>query len=958
MKRLCSLLVLIMIFSMVSTVYGNLVEESLFISRLYEDGFYDLALREISRVESRLTNDRYSQQILAVKADILLRRNELNEARDILLRLNSLSLAPALKSQVMLSLAKVEKSLHNYSEAFDLVQAFISRFPDNNRIVEAYQLQGELYFEQGMLDMAEAVFLNLHRENRSVLSFLNLIRLEVHNNNLLFAEEYLADLRAAYPRAETEYQQSLLTILNGYENRADYLRILEITLASFPARTVFTEPIIQKTIVANINLRNFQEAEQLLSQITEDRDSVSYYRALIHKERGEEQLALPIFRTLSAGRGSEVLRTMSFFNMVQIIGQENTSEAYNMLLDFLVENPDQEWEGDILYQLAFIEFQNGNFPQAYDYTQRALNFHLNDVNKQRAVYLKGELEFLLGNYRESYRTFSTYFDILPEMFKDEAIFKMGLTNFFLGNHELSYRYFNRLISEYPFAQKIGVAYFYMGELNLFTNPNQARSYYQQALSGDMDRGVINLRLAYTDFLTNNYASALDILNLVPETSEYMFDKHLLRGVILIAQRDLNQALEAFRIAERNAPDQESVEFIWARQALLHYNLQNYDVAMTIYRRLADQSDTPGRYILSAAGAAFNADNFQQAIELFIEYIETFPDSPDLFRAELGLANSYYNLAMYDMAIDIWRDMIHENQRPDVIDAALKGLQDSYHRVNRESLFTEFLLQVLFRATDRDFLISIYEYKANYEYEQRNYNASASTINQMLRQFPEKRNDLQTMILLANNYSWLNRFEEADQIYIDLSTSHNDPFIYYEWGLIKWAQGDFEAALRRLKRAADNSRNEQYWLTLLEKMIEQKDQEFMTYYNRFVALASAYHRNLATLHLIDWLIYTNAHSEALEKANDLMATNNSQLRAMATFKMGEIHFAMRQYDDSLSNFLRVRYFFNEFTDLRWQAELYIAKIHVLQGDRERGVLLFNNIRGNLTPEQITEFQILL
>ena len=53
------------------------------------------------------------------------------------------------------------------------------------------------------------------------------------------------------------------------------------------------------------------------------------------------------------------------------------------------------------------------------------------------------------------------------------------------------------------------------------------------------------------------------------------------------------------------------------------------------------------------------------------------------------------------------------------------------------------------------------------------------------------------------------------------------------------------------------------------MIEQKDQEFMTYYNQFIAFASPYHRNLAMLHLIDWLIHINAHTEALSRANELL-----------------------------------------------------------------------------------------
>ena len=950
--------ILVLFFLFTIKIYASLIEEALFISKLYEDGFYDLAIREIAKVEIRLENDRYSHQILSIKADILLSRNDLSEAKEILVRLNTLSLNPALKGQVMLSLAKVEKALLDYSEAFDLIQLFMIRFPDNEKIPEAQLLLGEIYFEQGSISDAENIFLSLHENEKSLSTFKNLIRIYVHDQQLSEAENLLIELQESFPRAEMEYQQSLLYVLNAYEKGANYLRMLEITPDTFDEVTIFTEAIIQKKVVANINLRNFEAAEQLLLHITEDTSSINYYRALIHKEREEFHLALPIFRVLARGEGSQVLRTMSFFNMVQIIARNDTDEAYYLLTNFLLENPDQEWEGDILYQLAFIEFQNDNFQKSYEYTLGALRFHLNEVNKQRAIYLKGELEFLLNNYAESYETYSNNLDIFSEIFMDEVLFKMGLNNFFMENKLTAFQYFTRLITEYPFSQKVGVAYFYLGELLLYSNTLQARSYYQQAMSGEMDSGVINLRLSYVDFRRNEFNSALDILNLVPETSDFIYDKYVLKGNIMLAQRDFNQSLEAFRTAERNAKDQISVEYIWSMQALLHYNMQNYDTATAIYRRLAAQSETPGRFIISAARAAFNADNFQQAVELFLEYIDTYPESPELFRAESGLANSYYNLGLYDLAIDVWKNLISDNNPIDIVESSLKGLQDSYHKLDGHDLFSEFLLLAIFRSQDKDFLIALYEFKANYEYEQRNYNASVSTINQMLRQYPEKREDLKTMILLANNYTWLHRYGEADQIYIDLSTTHNDPFIFYEWGHIKWAQGDFVAALRRYKRAVENSRNEQYWLVLLEKMIEQKDPEFTDYFNSFVAFASPYHKSLATLYQIDWLIHINAHTEALDQTNLILTSDNSQIRARATFKRGEIFFALREYDESISNFLRLRYVFNEFSELRWVAELYVAKIHVLQGDRERGLQLFNSIRGNLKEEQIAEFNALL
>ena len=956
MKKLY--LLFLTVFVCIFFLYADLNEEVLFISSLYEDAYYDLALREIAKIEHKLTSDRYSNQILLIKADILLKKNQFDEAKTIMSKLNSQSLSPEVKAQVLISLATVEKLQKNYNEAHDLAQLFISRFPNNRRISDAYQLLGEIYLEQGNYSQAENIFQSLHENNNSVITYQNLINIQIRLNNFESVENLLEELKIAFPKAVNEHQVSLLMLLNAYEKQANYLKIIDLTPDSFTAKTIFSEAIILKKISALINLKNYTEAESLLSEISDDVVSVNYYRAVLHKERSEDYLALPIFKILAESETNPAIRTMSFFNMVQIIAKTNSDEAYSLLQNFLIENPDQEWEGDILYQLGFLEYQNRNYQKSYDFINSALNFSLNNVTLKKALYLKAELEFLLEKYEKSFTTFFENYTNIEKSLKDEAVFKLALNSYFLALPDSANKYLNKLISEFPHSQKIGVAYFYLGELALLTNLSQARSYYQQALSGTMDQGVIYLRLAYTEYLMQDFGTALDILNLVPDTNDYLYDKSLLRANILFAQKDYNSALDAYRIAERNASDQVSVEYIWSRQAWTYYNLKYYDAATAIYRRLATQSDSPGKFVLSAAGAAFNADNFQQALDLYREYIESFPNSPELYKAQSGLANCYFNLAQYDSAIDIWQDLVQDNQLKNVIDSSLKGLQASYQKLNRNALFSEFLNLRIIRSQNPEFIINLYEFKSNFEYEQKNYTASIATINQMLRNYPDKKEDQKIMILLANNYTWLKRYEEADQIYVDLALKSNDPYIYYEWGHIKWAQRDFIAALRRYKRAVENSRNEQYWLTLLERIVEHKDSEFMKYYEQFVLFASPYHKSLAMMNLIDWLIHTNDFEQALEKTDLILETEYSLLRAKATFKKGEITFLQKDYSESLTNFLKIRYIFNEFSDIRWTSELYIAKIYIAQGEVEKAKNLFNSIKANLSPAQISEFNSLL
>jgi len=954
MKKAVQIVFWLILLLSITKNYADLNDSINFITGLYNDGFYDLALKEILKIETSLDDEQYQIPIYLIKADILLKQGAYTEAQKIITLLNNKDLSPSLRANALITLAIIERRLGNNKESLALTQSYIEKFPDHNRRNDGFQLMSDIFIEENRFEEAESIYRELHRNNNSELTYINMIRLSLAKNDLSLAKEYLEDLNYRYPKSVASYQQGLLMICTYHESRAEYRSILELCPAQFDEHTLYTDDIILKKIIAHINLKNYDEAQSLIKELKEDSQNIDYYRALIHKEKGDDNQALTIFNRLSESGNTQNIRTMSFFNLVQIIAKNNTREADQLLKDFLVKNPDQDWEADVYYQLAYYEHQNNNYALAYEYVNKALLFNMDDVNRQLAYYLKGDLEFSLQDYEASSLTFETYMHLIPSTLKDEALFKLGLSFFFLNRLDQSSKYLVQLIQEYPNSDKVGIAYFYLGEKELHRNQVFAVQHYQRALSGGMDRPVVHLRLAYAEFLRNDFRAALDYLEFVPETSDYLYDKYLLWGNIYFAQRNYNQALEAYKIAEKNGKDRESVHLVWSRQAWTHYNLKNYDQATALYRRLAEESEDPGRYILSAANAAFNADNYIQALSLYKEYVDTFPDSPELTRAQAGLANSYFNLGQDDAAINTWMDLVNDRNSSVIVESSLKGLQTSYQRQQRLNMFSEFLNLSILRNEKDSFRILLYEYKANFEYEQKNYSSSISTLNQLFRTYPEKMEEQRLMIMLANNYTWANRLEEADKIYLELANKTNDPYIYYEWGHIKWAQTDYSAALTRFKRAANAGENEQYWLTLLEKMVERKDNEFMRYYNQFCGFASEYHQQLARFSLIDWLIGLRDFSEALSIAEELENSSQTQMKAKATMKQGEICFLQNRNDESLTHFLKIRYIFSSQTDLRWEAEFYIIKIYLRQGERQRARENFENIKPNLKPEQVDEF----
>ncbi|MCK9328643.1 MAG: tetratricopeptide repeat protein [Candidatus Cloacimonetes bacterium] len=989
-KYLLIFILIIFIQTIISPMlFANIDEDIHFIISLYQDSYYDYALREINKIESQIANNKNYDLIMMIKADLLTKNGDIDEALNILLSLYQKPLKPDLTAKIMYNLAEIYYKQNNFQNAIDLLQLYINQYPNNKDLISIQILLADIYNANKQYNEAISIYNDLLNDStNNYLSKLeiqkiagiykNLSMAYLKNNNINKAEttyNKMLSFSESNPQLWAVYSQEiLLQLLEIFEQDKNYHKIIELCPNNFSFNTQYSDPCLFIKISATIKLKNFEIAEQLLSNITNDPLTSNYYRAIILKEKQEYNLALPMFELLSSPDtyqnldipipNSESIRTMSFFNLVQIIAETNPDSAKVLLNDFLIKNPNQDWEGDLFYQLAYLEYQSKKYDRAYNNILRALSLNLNPPNKFNALYLKAEIEFLLEKYEESQSSFLNNIDYFSQSLKEESYFKIGLSYYFQSKPESAKIFLNKLLTEFPHSQKIGVTYYYLGEIELHTNTNQAKSYFLQALKGNIDNNTIFLKIAYINYLNEEYNNALDELRKVPDKQEYLYNKHLLMANIYFALKQYNTALESYRIAEQNAKDQVSVEYIWAKQALTYYNLKYYDRATTIYQRLAKLSNTSDtslnadKFILSAANTSFNAENYEQALKLYQEYINSSTDSLNMSNAYMGLANSHFNLYQYDEAIKIWKAMINQDQSNTIILSSLKGLELCYQKLNNIPLFTEFINLSILNATNPNFITMLYEYKANFEYEQKNHTASISTINQLLKNYPNKNKDIDLMILLANNHTWLKEYEEADSIYVNLAISNSDPYIYYEWGHIKWAQNDITAAMKRYKRAVDNSNNPEYWINYLEKLLQTKDEEFIKYYNSFILTANDYHKTLAEVYLIEWNIYKKEYRNALELVSSIVNSEHTQFRAKATLLQGEIFLLMNNYDESLTSFLKIRYVFNEFSDIRWKAEYFICKIYYYQNEKNKALQLFENIKSNLSIEDIQDLENLL
>ncbi len=942
---------IIILLGILIHLYGTEKEDVVFIQSLFKNSHYDFALREIDLFLNKYPQSPQKNDVTILKANVLMQKGQIIESQEILTNILKNNPAPTVFSQVLLSLAENYRLQKDYPSALSFINDFFLKFPKHPELQRAYFIAGLIdkdrqNYEKALKNLNEASQLGFNPEIE-----YNRIELYLLLNQKSFADSVLNQFNHQEV-SQKEKNYAFLMILKNLEQNSNWDEIIKSIPDSFSVQDLYSEEIVYVKINAYSEKNDFQNAMKLLDSIQENSDKRKFFKGKLLLKMHQPDEGLPLLKQLAETSKNTEIKTISYFHYISFLAQTNPDSAIVLLSDYLANNPNQKWEGDIYYQLGFNYFRLKNYHDSYLNLDKAIKFGLDETILEKALYLKGETQFLLAQKQNALDIFKSFINQFPQSaLLDEALFKIGISYYNLAYRDSAVTLFNEIITDFPNSSKKGMCYFYLAENELNQKKlNNAKKLYENALIGNCDRGTINLRLAYIEYLRKSFQTAKEFLNNVSDDNDYIFDKNLLKGNIFFAEKNYQEALKAYNTAEVKSPDQLSLEHVWSRQAWTFYKLKQYDQATRIYKQLSAQSSAPGKYILSAAGAAFNAENYIQAVDLYTEYITTYPESKEFYKAQGGLANAHFNLANYQEAIKEWEKLVNPIYPKTIIENALQGIQWSYQYQNKQNDFLKWIDGAISQTNDNDLKNSLFDVKIKFEYDQKEYVKSINTIKNYIKQFPSKKDDDKLQIMLANNYIWLKQFEKADSIYITLVIKRKDPEVYHEWGHIKWAIADTVGALKRFKRAADNSKLDDYWLVLLDKQQQAKDPEFDLYYKKYSAFANSYHLEMAKLILIEKYISLAQYDEALTLAINLDASENPYVRAKAIHDKAVIYYLQNNYIDAQKEFLRVRYVFTEYEDLRINSEFYLCLIYINQNEKEKALEIYHLIKDKISANE--------
>ncbi len=947
-NRVVTILTLMLLLS--ATLFAVESEDLQFIVKLYANGEYRIARLEIDKFLKNYPDSRFIPDVTYLKADIALRNETYDEARKLFQGLYDANSKPAFRAEVILGLAQSCFFLGDYPKARSLFQQFNGQFPNHELNWRSFYFQGRI-----------AYLLDAYRESYELLEnalkykdepqiYPALIRSLLKSGKVNEAVAKLTIVKNM-PGAAKWWEQSAIFYMQHLIDEGSFARALEYGKGLIQPASQYYSDYAQLMSAAYFETGDFQKAMTLLETIENPDDTAKYYMALAYFNLGNPNEAKPVFECLSKDSKQKDIRANSLFYLAKIEGETSLVASNRMLESFIADYPDNKFISAARYQLGVNYYQKEDYQGANQMLKKALTDELDAMSREKARFMIAETDFLLNRLDDTLAGFTDYLKSYPNgKYRDEALFKSGLIRFQKREFRVARTDFEKLLTDYPDSGKTGMANFYLGEIALnLSKGDQALAYFLTAAKGDTDQGMVFERIARIYFGEERYDEALASLQRMPQEGPD-FNKALLSGDIYFAKKSYSKALDQYKIANQTATDDTEKEQARSRMAWTYYQLRDYDKATSLYNDLSASSADRNKFLLLAAKAAFSADDFVSAADYYKQYLENAPEGEDKFKATLGIADSYYNLGDYNNALPYYRRLIYPNVPQNWFKSALDGLK----WCARQSESIDYVREIdalSKREGGVSFKGSLLQAKAEALVEEGRYAEAIQTCEIVLNENFGYTGSREVRLLLAKCYTEAGRYADAEKVFTDLSElGDKSENLLYDWAQLKRKENDNIAAIMKLTEASKISHDSRIWLELLRLQQTENHPAFNRTYDEFMKITSGLNKEKAELVWIQYQI-ENENTGLIEPViENLLKSQHKEIRASAQYWKGYILFEKEQYEEAVSELLRVRYLYPEIEDVKIQAEYLACFAYVELREEGKAKERYEIIKEYLTPEQ--------
>ena len=350
--------------------------------------------------------------------------------------------------------------------------------------------------------------------------------------------------------------------------------------------------------------------------------------------------------------------------------------------------------------------------------------------------------------------------------------------------------------------------------------------------------------------------------------------------------------------------------------------------------------------------AFQAGDYQRAIDYYSDLIRRKPDSRFVPFALLRRGSAYYNRQNYAKTIDDYTAIISNHVKSKVAGEVLLPLQEVLNLQNRGAEFDQYLTAYKQANPDSKGLDNVEYETAKNTYFSLNYDKAITMFEEFISAYPDNPNVNEARYYQAESYYRLRNFEPALAIYNELLTEQNldqRNRIVGRIAEIEYANGRYENAIYFYRQLEDiaATKKQQYsaWDGMMTSFYMMGKYDSAVAYAQTILDEGNVHvssQNKALLYLGKSAYAKGDYAQA---ESDLLATVNAARDvhgAEAQYLLGDIYYAQKDYKKSIETLIELNSAFAAYDEWVGKAFLLLADNYVALDELHQAIETLNSI----------------
>lgn len=933
--------------------------------KLYSNGYYAEAYELFSKLDKQKQDNKIKlASVSYYKADCLLKLGIIDGAINEFERLVTYEPYSYYYTEALYSLLTIYYDKKSFEKLYSTANKLFTYGRNYKYLGTAYYLVGQAYFQQKKYDEAIENF-NYALENYSTNKYIP---------NTYFALAYSNEMKNNYEEAVKNYELLLSNFSNSQLAPSATVRIgicyyklkqFDNCIVELKDTIVTTLPknnrIESNYVLANAYYQNsdFDNAIKTLETTLKQFPSnylakeIRYTLAFAYFQKKEYNEAFKIFNLLSKYR--DTISPYALYWSAECKRYENKlSEALVYFEEYLNVYPYGPQINEVKLNIANIYILRNEFNKALQILTDLLN-KSNDLMQPRVLISLGEV-YLKQN-------------------------KLGIANNYFNSAEIKSQQ-----EDIQFRAKLAkaiIAY----QQNKY---QEARFYLNQIRNSNIDRDLVTYYLAEIEAATKNYSQAIRLYDNIKDEN---LQKHALYGkaYAYFNGKDYETARFLFEDYTKKYSNEANINDALVRLADCYYALRRYKEANNIYSELSKKSKAgsddyaayqyaQSLYRLGNLQAALDElnsfqkrfpkskylpevvyligwissqkEDYSSAISNYKRIIKSYSDSPLLPIVLLSTGDAYYNMENYDSSLVYYKRVLYSYKDTNYVNSAVSGI--IYIATNKDNLnfaydvLNEFIntsndlglnnlikykiVEMYYNAGDHDnvikvgkifadstqnngYLPDIYYWLGSSYSKKKQYDEAKFYLHKLIDDYPTNDLTIDAAIALGRVYSILKDYENEIKVYDKVISYFPDDEkvaeLHYRKGLACIQKGDITEAVGSFN----------------DVIIYFDQSPFAPRAKYELAILELSKKNYAT-------------SETILK--ELSVIQNDDLGVKAQFNIGISQMEQKNYNDAITNFIRIINFYPDFPEWHVKAYFKIAECYEIMKDNENAKKIYQTI----------------